>query len=280
MRRQIPFILERKMLDAVFPESSLFTASPVERSLPTPTRRNDPRPTSAGHQDIPASIECFRCSTRALCIPKGLGAKNLPTLLGVFGNSFRVSRGEAIFRAGDPFRNLYVARVGSSKTLVIFDDGREQITGFHVPGEFLGMEGISKGKHTVDAIALEDSVICAIQFEALEKLCDEDKDLRRHLHKIMSEKIERESLLLLLMGSKTAEGRVAAFLLNLSKRYEERGFSPVEFNLRMKREEIGCYLGLALETVSRALSHLQRRGLIEIDGKQTRILDLKALECV
>jgi CRP/FNR family transcriptional regulator, anaerobic regulatory protein len=245
------------------------------------TRQNDAEvaPMAQAHH-VAVKAECARCSTRDLCMPATSRAKHQDKLNGVFGHSRKVGRGEAIYRAGDAFHNLYVARAGSSKTIVMHRDGRQQITGFQITGEFLGMEGIVTGKHTIDAIALEDSVVCAIPFKALEMLGEQDREFQRHLHKIMSREIVRESALLMLMGSMSAEERVAAFLLNLSKRFQDRGYSPTEFHLRMTREEIGCHLGLKLETVSRMLSRLQQRGLIDMQGKKARLIDMNGLSSV
>jgi len=225
-------------------------------------------------------LACSTCGSRHLCIPIELKADSHEKLNGAFGNTRRVKRGEAIYRAGDPFRNLYVARAGSSKTIAVHHDGREQITGFQITGEYLGLDGIGTDQHTIDAIALEDSVICVIPFKELEALCDGDKILQHHLHKIMSREIVRESALLMMMGNLNAEERVAAFLINLSQRFQERGYSAAEFYLRMTREEIGCYLGLKLETVSRMFSKLQRQGLIDTHGKQTKIVDIEKLRQV
>jgi CRP/FNR family transcriptional regulator len=225
-------------------------------------------------------IGCERCSSRDLCMPPSLRHTQPAGLAGVFGNSRKVERGDAIYRAGDAFENLYVLRAGSAKTIALHRDGREQITGFQICGEFIGMEGLMTGAHTLDAIALEDSQVCAIPYHALESLSYSDRELQRHLNCLMSREIVRESAHLMLMGSMNAEERVAAFLVNLSQRYSERGYSATEFQLRMKREEIGCYLGLKLETVSRMLTRLQHRGLIKMNGKQARILDLELLQRV
>jgi CRP/FNR family transcriptional regulator, anaerobic regulatory protein len=244
------------------------------------TSHNDAESTSSASYQNPGRAECARCNSRKLCMPALHEAKDLPSFRAVFGNSRRVRRGEAIYRAGDPFRNVYVARAGSSKTVAVSRDGREHITGFQIMGEFLGMEGISTGTHTVDAIALEDSTVCVIPFDALERLSETNREVRHHFQKIMSQEIVRESQVILLMGSMTAEERVASFLINLSKRYGDRGYSPEEFNLRMTRAEIGCYLGLKLETVSRMLSRLKEQGVIEVRGKQMRIVDAERLSCI
>lgn len=228
-------------------------------------------------REVAEHSSCTHCHTRGLCMPVALAALDPAVLDGIVGNSRKIERGHAIYRAGDTFRNLYVTRAGSSKTVLMGHNGREQITGFQIVGEFLGMDGITTGKHELDAIALEDSLICAIPFDALEMLSREDQEFQHYLHRLMSREIVRESAHMMLMGTMNAEERVAAFLVNLSRRYQECGYSPTEFYLRMGREEIGCYLGLTLETVSRMLSRLQQRGCIDMSRKQARIIDLEGL---
>ncbi|WP_321894924.1 helix-turn-helix domain-containing protein [Paraburkholderia heleia] len=231
-------------------------------------------------REFAGASNCRNCATRDLCMPTAMRSQNTVNPISVFGNHRKVRRGEAVYRAGDAFCNLYVIRAGSSKTVAMHRDGREQITGFQIAGDFLGMEGITSGKHTLDAIALEDSVVCVIPFATLEMLSFGNKDLQRHLHLMMSREIVRESAHMMLIGCMTAEERVASFLLGLSKRYRERGYSSMEFQLRMTREEIGCYLGLKLETVSRMFTRLQQRGAVRMKGKQARIVDIDSLERV
>ena len=174
--------------------------------------------------------------------------------------SFR--RGDYLYRNGAAFDALYAVRTGFFKTQVMHEDGREQVTGFQMAGEIIGMDAISNDVHTCDAVALEDSEVCELPFNRLEALSRELPTLQRHLHKIMSREIVRENGILLLLGSMRAEERLAAFLLNLSQRFAARGYSPTAFQLRMTRQEIGNYLGLKLETVSRTLSRFQEAGLI------------------
>jgi CRP/FNR family transcriptional regulator len=169
-------------------------------------------------------------------------------------------------------------RAGSFKTIVMHRDGREQVTGFHLAGDALGLDGVSTGHHSCDSIAIEDSHVCIIPFHLLESLCRELKGVQQHVHRMMSSEIVRESVLMMLLGTMSAEQRVAAFLLNLSTRLKARGYSPAEFYLRMTREEIGSYLGMKLETVSRMFSKFQREGLVDTRGKQIHILDLDGLE--
>ena len=188
-----------------------------------------------------------------------------------------IKRGEHLFRLGEPFDSVYAARSGFFKTKLLLEDGREQVTGFHMAGELMGMDGIGTERHTCDAVALEDSEVCVIPFERLEVLSREMEALQRHFHKVMSREIVREHGVMLLLGSMRAEERLAAFLLNLSQRLSTRGYSPSEFILRMTREEIGSYLGLKLETVSRVFSKFQEEGSIAVQQKNIRILDPKGL---
>lgn len=193
------------------------------------------------------------------------------------GGRRRVKRGQHLYRAGDPFEAIYAVKTGFFKTDVLIEDGRDQVTGFLMAGELLGLDGISGESHTCNAVALEDSEVCLIPYEQLEQLSSEVRTLQRHFHKVMSREIVREHGVMMLLGTMRAEERLAAFLLNLSQRFTARGYSPTEFHLRMTREEIGSYLGLKLETVSRAFSKFQEDGLISVQQKYVRILDHERL---
>jgi CRP/FNR family transcriptional regulator len=189
-----------------------------------------------------------------------------------------VARGEALFHVGDAFTALYAVRTGFFKTCVSSEDGRDQVTGFQMAGELLGLDGIGTDRHTCDALALEDSQVCIIPFHQLEELSRELSDLQRHFHKIMSREIVRDHGVMLLLGSMRAEERLAAFLLNLTQRLRTRGFSSSSLILRMTREEIGSYLGLKLETVSRAFSRFQDEGILTVKQRQIEVLDPDALQ--
>ena len=247
------------------------TVSPIAWHTQTP--ESTPAPVRAADRN-----DCEHCSSRKFCMPEGFDTKKAAAHNGVFGNTRKIKQGEAIFRAGEPFRNLYVAKVGSFKTVAIDNDGREQIIGFPIAGEFVGMDGIGTGVHAFDAVALEDGIVCSLPFNALTEMSEHDLSLRNHLHKLMSRELVRESALLMLMGRMTALERLVAFLLNISKRYAQRGYSSHDFNLRMTRDEIGCHLGLTLETVSRGLSKLSSLGLLKCAGKQVSIVDMAGLE--
>ncbi len=223
---------------------------------------------------------CSNCNLRELCLPVGLSAGELERLDDMISTRRRVKRGEHLYSAGEAFDAIYAIRSGFFKTDVLLEDGREQVTGFQMAGELLGMDGIGTETHTCNAIALEDSEICAIPFARLESLSREIHTLQHHFHKVMSREIVRDHGVMMLLGTMRAEERLAAFLLNLSQRFTARGFSHAEFNLRMTREEIGSYLGLKLETVSRAFSKFQDDGYISVQQKHIRILNVDGLKAL
>lgn len=203
-----------------------------------------------------------------------------PLLMRVSGTRRRVRRGEYLFHCGAPFHALYGVRAGSFKTVLLTEDGREQVTGFHMAGEVLGLESVGSENCGSDAIALEDSEVIEIPFAELDALACREPALQRELFRLLAGEIQRERSLMLLLGSMRAEERLAAFLLNLSKRLAARGWSATHFILRMTREEIGSLLGLKLETVSRILSRFQAEGLISVRNRDVSILELCALKAV
>ncbi|MGF6920571.1 fumarate/nitrate reduction transcriptional regulator Fnr [Paraburkholderia sp. 40] len=220
---------------------------------------------------------CSSCAMRASCLPEGLTATETERVEALICPSRTIKNGESLFRAGDSFQSIYAVRAGSFKTVVMHRDGREQVTGFHLAGDVLGLDGIGSGKHSCDALAIEDSKVCIIPFHLLEAMCRDVKALQQHVHRLMGGEIVREATLMMLLGTMSADQRVATFLLNLSGKLKSRGYSQAEFHLRMTREEIGSYLGMKLETVSRMLSKFQKDGLLDTHGKQIRILDREGL---
>ncbi|MFZ5522336.1 MAG: fumarate/nitrate reduction transcriptional regulator Fnr [Pseudomonadota bacterium] len=222
-------------------------------------------------------VACSSCNLRELCLPVGMSKPQLEQLDSLVATRKSVKRGEALFRAGDAFQSLYAVRTGFFKTCVASEDGREQVTGFQMAGELLGLDGISTDRHACDAVALEDSQVCLIPYNRLEDLSREFTDLQHQFHKIMSREIVRDQGVMLLLGSMRAEERLAVFLLNLTQRLHARGFSASALVLRMTREEIGSYLGLKLETVSRTFSKFQEEGLLEVKQRDIRILDNEGL---
>ena len=226
----------------------------------------------------PFKVACSSCNLRELCLPVGLSRENLERLDTLVANRRAIARGESLFRAGETFLSLYAVRTGFFKTRVSSEDGRDQVTGFQMAGELLGLDGISTDNHTCDAVALEDSQVCVIPYNQLEGLSREFTELQHQFHKIMSREIVRDHGVMLLLGSMRAEERLAAFLLNLTQRLQARGFSASSLILRMTREEIGSYLGLKLETVSRTFSKFQEEGILDVKQRQIRILAQEKLE--
>ena len=221
---------------------------------------------------------CSSCNLRELCLPVGVSRPEFELLDPLVATRRTLRRGEWLFRSGDAFESLFAARTGFFKTRVSLEDGREQVTGFHMAGEVLGLDGIGSGRHTRDAMALENSQACVIPYEQLEALSHEFVDLQRQLHRIMSREIVRDQGVMLLLGSMRAEERLAAFLLNLTQRLHTHGFSPSPLVTRMTRREIGNYLGLTLETVSRCFSRLQDAGILDVRQRRIFVRDAAALQ--
>jgi CRP/FNR family transcriptional regulator len=222
-------------------------------------------------------VACSSCNLRELCLPVGLSDGELQRLDSLVESRRSLRRGESLYTVGEVFKSLYAVRTGFFKTRVAAADGRDQVTGFQMTGELLGFDGIGTERHTCDAVALEDSQVCVIPFAQLEALSRQFDELQRQLHKVMSREIVRDHGVMLLLGSMRAEERLAAFLLNLTQRLQARGFSGSSLVLRMTREEIGSYLGLKLETVSRAFSKFQDDGVLEVRQRQLRVLNQEAL---
>jgi CRP/FNR family transcriptional regulator len=223
-------------------------------------------------------VACSNCNLRELCMPLGLSESELNRIDDVVAVRRKVKRGTTLFRNGEKFANLFAIRTGFFKTCVASEDGRDQVTGFQMAGEVIGLDGIVNDFHTCDAIALEDAEVCVMPFDRIEELSREINGLQRHVHKIMSREIVRENGVMLLLGSMRAEERLAAFLLNLVQRLHARGFSQSELVLRMTREEIGSYLGLKLETVSRTFSKFVEDGIVEVKQRHVRIINTDALK--
>lgn len=220
---------------------------------------------------------CAQCNLRELCVPGDIPAIKLEQLDTLVAMRRRVKRGHALFRDGADFTALYAVRSGVFKTRMISNNAHDQITGFHMPGELLGLDGVATEHHNVDAIALEDSEVCVLPYADLERIAREFQPLQRQLHRVMSRELVRDHGVMALLGSMKAEERVAAFLINLSERFRLLGYSADEFMLRMTREEIGNYLGLKLETVSRFLSRFHEQKIIIANRKMIKIIDRERL---
>lgn len=225
-------------------------------------------------------VSCDDCGLFQLCLPVGIDRAELKHLESIITRRRPLKRGENLFQAGDRLRAIYAVRSGSIKTYLPAEDGNEHITGFYLSGELLGLDAIHGETHPCTAQALETSSLCEIPYERLDELSERIPSLRQQLLKIMSREILHEQSLLTLLAKKNSEERLASLLLSLSRRYQQRGFSPYEFNLSMSRNDIGNYLGLAVETVSRLFTRFQEDGLLQAERKYIHILDLPRLQAI
>src|ERR1700712_4553940 len=227
----------------------------------------------SGITSVPVSVSydrlhcCSTCTLHDICLPTGLDSSEIRQLDRIIDEHRRVRQDAILYHMNDPFTALYAIRFGQFKTYQLTVDGKEQITGFHMAGEFLGMDAISGDRHKCYAGALEDSEVCVIPFARLEHLFGEMPVLLRHFHRMMSQEITRDQSSMLSLGNMNAEQRFALFLLNLSSRHKARGYSATSFGLRMSREEIGNYLGLTIESISRLMSRFKREGLIGVSQR-------------
>ena len=237
-----------------------------------PARDSAPLPT--------LKTNCSACHLRELCLPCGMAGSDVERLDSMMFSRHRVKAGQQIYREGDRFKYIYAVRSGTFKTSLTLSDGREQVSGFYMAGELMGLDGLAQGTHASSATALEDTEVCSIPYVHLSELSAANSGMQHVVSRLMSREIVREHSLMLLLGSMNAEERLSAFLLNLSQRLKARGYSATEFHLRMSRAEIGSYLGMTLETVSRTFSGFQHQHLLEVDKRHIRITDMVALSRV
>jgi CRP/FNR family transcriptional regulator len=210
----------------------------------------------------------------------GLTTEDVERLDDIVKRTRPLHRGDFLFRNGDRFRSLYVVKTGSLKTFAPSAEGGEQVLGFHLPGEIVGLDAIDKDAHACSAKVLETSAICEIPFSRLEELTASIPSLQHQMFRLLSKEIGYDTDMLLLLGKKSAEERLGAFLLSMSQRLAKRGLSATDFYLSMSRNEIGNYLGLAVETVSRLFTRFQDDGLMRVDRKHIELFDLEGLESV
>jgi CRP/FNR family transcriptional regulator len=236
-------------------------------------------PATAPRSSVPTTLTtlCSSCHLKDLCLPCGMSGPAVERLDALRFARRRLPVGQALYREGESFQFIYAVRSGTFKSSLTVADGREQVSGFSMAGELMGLDGLAQGRHASTATALEDAEICAIPYEHLMELSAGSSEMQRVVGRMMSREIVREHSLMLLLGSMNAEERLASFLLNVSQRMKARGWSASEFHLRMSRAEIGSYLGMKLETVSRTFSAFVQQGLLAVDKKHIRILDMAAL---
>lgn len=225
-------------------------------------------------------VSCANCSLRELCIPQGMTDEELKLIDTVIERKKPVHKNDYLFRAGDTNRSIYAVLSGSVKTLVDNPNGEEQIVGFHLPGELLGMDGFSGDAHTCSAVALETSSVCEFPLESLDEVCHVVPSIQYAMRRIMGREVTKDHAMLLLLGRMSAEEKLASFLISLSKRMAQRHWKPSEFNLTMPRQDIANYLGLAVETVSRLFAHLQDAEIIEVNRRRVNICDMDRLRAI
>jgi CRP/FNR family transcriptional regulator len=223
---------------------------------------------------------CEYCRLNSVCVPEGLDTAERDEFTGLVFQHKRLAAGERLYHAGEAFSYLYYVKTGSLKSVMLLQDGREQVTGFHLAGDTLGLDAVGTAAHPSEAVALEDAWVCAIPYQSLMQLSRRAEPVQHYVQRLLSRELVRDQGVMLMLGRMQAAERVAAFLLGMAQRYKARGLSAQEFVLPMVREDIGNYLGLTLETVSRCLSRFKRAGLIEVDNRRMEIINFDALQSV
>lgn len=218
-------------------------------------------------------VSCENCSLSELCLPRGLAREDMEKLDEIAKRTRPLHKGDMLFRSGDEFKALYAVRSGCIKITTSSDAGDEQVLGFYLPGEIVGLDGVDNKRHSCTAVALETSSLCGFPYNNLTEICRRVPALNEQLYSIMGRELSYENQLLLTITKKNAEERMATFLISLSGRYQRLGYSATEFKLSMSRSEIGKYLGMTIETVSRTLSHFQKQKLIEVEHKHVRLME-------
>ena len=221
---------------------------------------------------------CSTCGVQNICLPLGLDAQAMRMFDQLISTRIRLRKGDKLFGAGDRFTALYAIRSGSCKTVLMTEDGRDQVSGYYMRGEIVGTDGIGTERHDCQAIVLEDTEVCVLPFARVAEMARTNCGFQHAVHRLMARELARERNVMLMLGTMRAEQRLASFLLDLSRRYQDRGYSSVEYVLRLTREEIGSYLGLKLETVSRLFSRFHLEGLVEVQGRTIKLLDRFALK--
>ena len=224
-----------------------------------------------------AQVACSRCALGELCLPRGLSPDETERFEQIVHRSRPIQPGEHLFRAGDEFRSGASVRTGCFKSYVIDHEGQEQVLGFHLPGEIIGLDAIHSCKHVANVVALDTSAVCGLTFDTVTQMARHMPELQNELFRVMSQRI---SELETIAGDLSADERIAMFLLSLSDRFSRRGYSDKEFILAMSRRDIASYLRLATETVSRVLARVQKAGVVKVDRKQVQILDIDELKVI
>jgi len=218
------------------------------------------------------STACKNCSLHPLCLPLALSIDDMDILDGIIKRGRPIQKGEHLFYQGDEFKSIFAVRTGTVKTYTLTNEGEEQITGFHLASELVGLESYETITYPASAKVLETTNVCEIPVDRLDDLAGRMPELRRQLMRLMGKELREEQQMMLLLSKKSAEERIASFLINLAARFKHRGFSGTSFRLTMSRADIANYLGLAVETVSRVFTRFQKQGLLEHTGSAKDIV--------
>ena len=221
---------------------------------------------------------CSQCSLRQLCLPAGIASAELSQLEEIVKRRRTVQPGERLFRPGDAMHAVFVARDGAFKTITTSEDGDEQIMGFHLPGELMGLDGLGSGSHRCEAVALTSANVCEVPFDELSQVAAHLPSLQQQLMRVIGQCVDRDQDHMELLAKRQANERIALFLHGMGERLHHIGMSGTDIRLPMSREDIARFLGLALETVSRGFSRLQDDGIITVLGRRVQILDGDELE--
>jgi len=225
-------------------------------------------------------ISCSNCSLSQLCLPHGMSGDDMDALDQIVKRQHPYQPGQHIFRAGDRSNSLFAVRSGALKTYCTTEDGDEQVLGFTLPGELVGLDGMSDGSYGSSSVVLDTASVCELPYDRLEEMCHSLSGLNRQMMRVVSKEVSSDQAMLLLLGKRNADERLAAFLLSMSIRYKSRGLSATEFNLPMSRQDIGNYLGLAIETVSRLFASFQKDQLLTVNRRQIVLQDLPRLNAM
>lgn len=223
-------------------------------------------------------VSCSNCNLSELCIPAGLDQESLTILENAVNRSHPVQKGESLFRIGDTLNSIFAIRSGSAKLVRTTESGEEQILGFYLPGELLGLDAIESNQHQCTAVALETMSYCSIPFTRLEEICQFVPGLQHQMFRLMSKELCSENEILLSISNKKADERLASFIMNISQRFHGLGYSGKQFTLAMSRQDIANYLGLTIETVSRIIGRFQNNHIVSTNRKQIMIEDREKLE--
>lgn len=225
-----------------------------------------------------SAVACHNCSLSELCLPRGLNRDELDLLENAINKTVKIKKKDYLFHRDDQQYSIYAVKAGAIKTSLSTPDGEEQILGFYLPGDLLGFDAFSNNRHTCDAQALDDTLVCELTMDNFQELCGKLNSMRSQMMRQIGAEIEREHMLLLTLGQMRTEERLATFLSGLSGRNRERGFSSTEFNLPMARHDLANYLGMAVETLSRMFSRLQEEGIIAVQHRLIKIQDMERLK--